>query len=533
MQIRPYQESAIKAVQYGLISQSAILCQLPTGAGKTFVFCSIIQMIIAKKKTVIVLVNRDVLIDQASKSLTKFGVIHSIIKQKSKWCNGVVVASMQTIGKWNDLPEADFCIVDECHLSIFDKAVTAYKAANTRVIGFTATPWRAAPKQPISHFYQQLHQGPPITELIQDGFLCHCEIYSPKIALDKLQISKGEYTEESQQQTFNNRASLDSLLREYLKYRQKKTIVFCSSKASALEVCNFLVDNGIKALYIDGDATKTERDAVDWAIRHGDGEVVCNCALLTFGYDNEILDTNIIFRATTSLALWIQMAGRVSRIYPGKEKSVILDFGANAIRHGHWMQYIDWQPHFVAIGKKGNKKAAEDVIPTHQECPNCYKFVAMSLSHCDGCGHELKAKGQDKKKDVELVKVDFFKKTKIHDNILEIEIIRITKGYSPSWTEVQLLKLNYDKNSILMYLHGFRQSNLFASVNSKYVSAFNANKFYDLLHQKMPNYKINDKLFADNPIANSELAKIRISFRDAERKFISKYQPLPLSTSGK
>lgn len=441
MQLRPYQSDMITATQQHLRDHNAVLCQLPTGAGKTIVFTSMIKMMQARDKRVVVLINRNELIAQASQSLTRGGIDHGIIQQGLRGTGPCNIASIQTVGKWKELPPADFVIVDECHLSIFDEAVVKYKSSGTKVIGFTATPWRLNPPKSIATYYEHLLAGPQIDQIIGEGYLMPCEIWSPKVDLGELKKQGGEYTTDSQEKVFNSRTSLDCLLRNYLKLRLNKAILFCPSVESSKEVANYLCANGVKALHVDGTSTKEERKYVDNALRHGDADVICNCALLTFGYDNPIIDTVIIFRATTSLALWLQMAGRGSRLYQGKTRFHVIDFGGNCIRHGHWQIDRDWQESFVQVKKK---KEADEVIPIYKDCPTCFKLLPQNTTICPDCGTELDVKTPTKQPiEKELVHIPFENKPYKQINFkaatpMELENYAKAKGYKANWVGYQL-----------------------------------------------------------------------------------------------
>jgi len=53
--------------------------------------------------------------------------------------------------------------------------------------------------------------------------------------------------------------------------------------------------------------------------------VVANCAVLTEGFDEPSVDCVIVARPTRSKTLYVQMIGRGTRLYPGKDDCLILD----------------------------------------------------------------------------------------------------------------------------------------------------------------------------------------------------------------
>ena len=67
-----------------------------------------------------------------------------------------------------------------------------------------------------------------------------------------------------------------------------------------------------------------------------DGPVrwLVNVDCLTTGFDAPNIDGIVIARGTESPGLFMQMVGRGTRLYPGKEKFYVIDYGGNIERHG-------------------------------------------------------------------------------------------------------------------------------------------------------------------------------------------------------
>jgi hypothetical protein len=68
-------------------------------------------------------------------------------------------------------------------------------------------------------------------------------------------------------------------------------------------------------------------------LRAGETMVVCNCAVLTEGFDEPSVDCIIVARPTKSKPLYIQMVGRGTRTYPGKDDCLILEVVGVTSRH--------------------------------------------------------------------------------------------------------------------------------------------------------------------------------------------------------
>ena len=98
--LRPYQSETVSRVRVAF-SQGArsVLMVAPTGAGKTVMFSYITNSAAAKGRRVMILVHRQELLDQCSRTLTENGVSHGIVAsgRSMNQIHGVQVASVQTL----------------------------------------------------------------------------------------------------------------------------------------------------------------------------------------------------------------------------------------------------------------------------------------------------------------------------------------------------------------------------------------------------------------------------------------------------
>ena len=56
--------------------------------------------------------------------------------------------------------------------------------------------------------------------------------------------------------------------------------------------------------------------------------------VLTTGFNAPAVDLIAMLRPTKSAGLYVQMAGRGTRLAPGKQNCLVLDFAGNVSRHG-------------------------------------------------------------------------------------------------------------------------------------------------------------------------------------------------------
>ena len=107
-----------------------------------------------------------------------------------------------------------------------------------------------------------------------------------------------------------------------------------------------------------------------------------NVNVLSTGFDAPNIDCVALLRPTLSPGLYYQQVGRAFRLHPGKQNSLVLDYGGNVLRHGP-VDQIRIQER--AVGSGGGVAPAK-------ECPQCHSLVAAGYTVCPDCGHEFPAR---------------------------------------------------------------------------------------------------------------------------------------------
>jgi superfamily II DNA or RNA helicase len=159
----------------------------------------------------------------------------------------------------------------------------------------------------------------------------------------------------------------------------KKTLVFCSNIASSKELCEEFTAHGVPIMHVDASTSPVERqNALDWYKVTPDA-VLSNVGLFTTGFDEPSTECIILYRATKSVPLYLQMCGRGSRTAPNKDGFMVIDFGNNVLTHGFWDDPREWTL------KKQEKKAG-GVAPV-KLCKDCGALVPASTKVCTHCGY--------------------------------------------------------------------------------------------------------------------------------------------------
>lgn len=435
MQLRGYQDDIVKAAR-GLLPCGCVVA--PTGAGKTVIFSAIAKMATAKSttNTVLILVNRQNLLQQAGKTLRAFGIAHSVVHGDQKRIrHNVVLSTVQTFSTlYKAGYKASIMIIDEAHNSTFDKFVKVQKALGVHVLGFTATPWRADKTKTMAKVYEHCAMPIATATLMEQGHLVRPRYFEAKLDLSGLALKGKEFSEESQEKVF---ADMDSLINAIQKHSLGKALVFVTGVDRAYQIAETLTEAGISSEATDGRDSDFERKRKVHALASGAIACLVNSDLLTFGFDLPSINTVIIYRATTSLALWHQMLGRAARPYENKTVFHVLDFGGNIRRLGLWEEDIDWQKHFNPPPKDPKDKEA----PAVKECPACKAFMALAAKTCPECGWEKPE--EEEKEGQQMVMVEYttgrLSDWPIHTMPVP-ELIEMAKqrGYKKSWIHHQL-----------------------------------------------------------------------------------------------
>jgi hypothetical protein len=111
----------------------------------------------------------------------------------------------------------------------------------------------------------------------------------------------------------------------------KQAIFFAVTVSHAARLTQELTNLGVVAECVWGfDANRSEKIA---RYKSGETKVLCNCELLTEGFDAPQTEVVVLVRPTGSIGLYSQMVGRVTRLSPGKTEGLVIDFVGNATKH--------------------------------------------------------------------------------------------------------------------------------------------------------------------------------------------------------
>lgn len=488
-----FQDNIIKEIKKAMLSgHRRIVVQSPTGSGKTVMFAKNVYDADKKNKRCLIITDRIELLSGSNNTLLSFGIEASIVvsgmkfpPREYKHC----IAMSQTLRlrindkKWSDFFNSfPLIIIDEGHIQEFN--IYFIKNAfnnNPYIFAYTATPYRSKKQRSLSEDYSYLIHGPQIPLLIKEGFLVKDRYFAPKhFDISGLELNSfGDFKESQMFKKFEETVSYKSVIDNWVKIANNTiTICFCVNIEHTLNTCMAFNRNGIKAKFIVSAISRPKfshdfndeqivrykqkvalyekydaymqifsgnRDDIIAEWKAGKFNVLVNTGIYTKGFDFKAISTVLILRSTTSVSLWLQMIGRGSRTYPGKEYFNILDFGSNAERLGMYNQ----EREFSIFNNKGESSGVAPV----KECgiilgkkkkdkenkDGCGCLILATRKICNYCGYIFE---QEKVEvDISLVEIEYHEDKFIYNGIDFAKIDRKAEenGYKQGWIVNQII----------------------------------------------------------------------------------------------
>ena len=340
--LRPYQAESIAAIE-GEWKQGhrRTLLVLPTGCGKTIVFCKLTENRVRAGERVLILAHRGELLQQAADKLLKATGLRCAVEKAEESCLDswyrVTVGSVQSLMREKRLSQfpPDYfgtIVIDEAHHVLSDgyqRVLEHFSSA--QVLGVTATPDRGDMRN-LGSVFESLAYEYTLPRAIREGYLSPIKAQTVPLDLDlrNVGVSGGDF----------KAGELGSALDPYLEQiaeemaavcMERKTVVFLPLIQTSRKFRDILNARGFRAAEVNGESA--DRAEVLAAFDRGEYNVLCNSMLLTEGWDCPSVDCIVVLRPTKVRSLYCQMIGRGTRLHPGKEYLLVLDFLWHTERH--------------------------------------------------------------------------------------------------------------------------------------------------------------------------------------------------------
>ena len=443
LSLRPYQSEAIDRVRAELrAGKRRVVLTMPTGAGKTVAFASMIAAAVARGKRCLVLAHRRELIRQPTCKLLRSGLPPSAIgvvlagtplpkrgdaaeprgdeTDAELWQAfgrrrpdaPVQVASVDSL-RAREKPPADLVVIDECHRALaktYLDILAHYPSAV--VVGLTATPCRTDGRG-LRETFEAIVCGPSYAELVAAGALVEPRVWGVRATslpdLESVRTVAGDYAPGELAEACDKPKLVGDIVDHYVRLGGgAPALVFAAGVEHSRHIAAAFVEAGIAAAHVDGETPSEERDAAFAGLASGAVQVVSNCDVATEGIDIPAAKCIILARPTKSLRIYLQQVGRGSRPAPGGHAFVVLDHAGCSLEHGLPQADREW-----SLDAKKRKKS--DGEPPTKQCPECDAVVACGTSACPACGYQWPAREAIEVQDGELVEVRPLTRAEQHD----------------------------------------------------------------------------------------------------------------------
>lgn len=372
---RDYQIAAHDSIFEEWRTLCSTLVVSPTGTGKTCLFSMVCNTV--QPKRALVIAHREELITQACNKIEQFTGLQCGVEMADQYVNNslfgempVVVSTIQTQNssfgdrkRMSRFNPKDFgvLIIDEAHhatAASYRHLINYYMTANPqiKVLGVTATPDRAD-EAALGQVFESVAFDYEILDAIHDGWLVPIEQQFVSISgldFSEMRTTAGDLNGADLAAVMESENNMQGVASSAIQIiGSKRAIVFTASVKQAETVSSiFNRHREGMANWVCGMTNKDDRRELLSNFKTGKVQVVCNCGVLTEGFDDPGVEVIIMARPTKSRSLYAQMAGRSTRPLAGlvdhlenkdarkaaiassaKPSCLIVDFVGNSGKH--------------------------------------------------------------------------------------------------------------------------------------------------------------------------------------------------------
>jgi DNA repair protein RadD len=386
--LRPYQQAAISSIYgYFQTDKGNPLVVIPTAGGKSLVMAAFIEGVLKAwpdQRILIVTHVRELIAQNHAEMIGLWpeapAGIYSAGLGKREAQARILFAGIQSIHRRaQEIGHTDLVLIDEAHLipgnssTMYRRFLDGLARINPalKVIGLTATPFRLDSgmlHEGKSALFTDIAYEAPVRELIDAGYL----------DVSKVGTRAGDFIARDLAAAVDKEAITRAAVTEIIEHgRERKSwLAFCSGVEHAQHVAEEFGRQGISCRTIFGDTPKEERDAIIAGFKRGEIRALASMGVLTTGFNAPAVDLIALLRPTKSAGLYVQMVGRGTRLAPGKENCLVLDFAGNVRRHGPIDLVRPRRPGEAGVGEAPTKV-----------CPECDSIIALSATECPDCGY--------------------------------------------------------------------------------------------------------------------------------------------------
>lgn len=405
---RHYQVKCVESLRWGIANgyRDQILVS-PTGSGKTFISCMLMEGAAKKEKRCLFIAPRRELIMQTSDHLDEFGLVHGIIMNGQPLTEAapIQVASKGTIASRTlrkskmEVPVTDLLVVDECHECMaaeYQALISALRKKNPQmvIVGLTATPARSDGKG-IGDVYDRLVLAASYETLIEEGYLVPAQVFAPDIP--NMKGVKSKEWEKTAEAKMEQPKIVGNVVTEWQRLNpdSRPTVCFASTITHSIHIMDEFRKKGIRAQHLDGYTEAEERDEILADLDAGNLDIVTNCDVLSVGWDQPKVGCVILAAPTRSIVKFRQRCGRALRPSYGKENCIVIDHSGATLMHGFPDEDIEWSIEKTCkVERLYNENRELNKTPLQIMCEVC-SALYTGTPVCPNCGSKKHKKGKD------------------------------------------------------------------------------------------------------------------------------------------
>ncbi len=382
------------------------LIVLPTGTGKSVVLAMLCMWADNIGARVVVLTHVEELVQQNHAELLALwpqapaGIYHAGLKQRDTDSPIIFGGIQSAYERAANFGPRQIVLIDEAQLvphgsngmyhRFFGEALRI--EPHLRIAGLTATPYRMASGMLTERWrddaalFDAICFERPLTWFIDEGYLAPLVT---KATGTRLTVTNAELR--SQRKTelaVNHDSTTEAAIGEVYSHNDSRRywLLFGAGIKHATAVAEITAHHGRECGIVTGKPSTTgawragkfeklDRPEVIEAFKSGQLTALANNLVLTTGFNAPAVDLIADLAPTGSPGLHVQKYGRGTRLAPGKDNCLVLDFAGNVARHGP-LDTIT-----------GAKKPGEGPAPV-KECPECATIQAAGRRTCTECGYE-------------------------------------------------------------------------------------------------------------------------------------------------
>lgn len=409
--LRPYQRAAVDSLyDYWRDTPGSPLLVLPTGAGKSLVLATVCKELIENfpdMRIMIVTHVRELILSNFRELLNIWpfapaGIYSAGVGRRDAHAQ-IIFAGVQTIAnKMEEIGPVDLVMVDEAHLiprrsdTQYGKMLEGARAINpdVKMVGLTATPYRLGEgclHEGEGALFDDIAYDLPIADLIDGGYLVRPISKGMATTYDVSGVGKlgGDYKQNALQAAVDQDGLTRAVVDEIVAYGQdrKAWLAFCSGVDHAFHMRDEIRSRGYSCETITGETPTGERDKILEDFKAGRIRAVTNNSVMTTGTNVPIIDMVAFCRPTQSAGLYVQMAGRGLRLYPGKSDCLFLDFAGVVRKHGP-IDAVAPPSMRTGTGEAPVKQCPQEMQDEAGK-NGCGSLIHASARNCPDCGYKF------------------------------------------------------------------------------------------------------------------------------------------------